>query len=611
MNEVAAEALAARFARESEEVNLRRARVMIALVLVVHVAVVAFGTAPAGELGAAERAWFHVLVLSHEVMCGVAGALLALCFLPGRALGLSHKSAIGPAVGELTYAAYLAMGVASSLNDQRQFASNINAYVIAVLVPPLVFRLRFAPVVVMQAIAMTVFLVLLPTVQPSEAARLSVMVIVPIMGLLGMGLTYVLTDFARKELASRITLEAQRAEIEGNNAELEKNKHALESLNASLEKRVADQVDEIVARAKEVDALNAQLMERVQERSRELSSALARLARASGKDSGVLSPGAKLGGRVRIDSVLGQGGMGVVYRGHDSVTDLPVAVKVVQAASAAELDNLHRFLQEARAAASVQHPAIVRTLHIDVSDDGELFQIQELVIGKPLDRVLSDGRALAPGVACRLGAALAEALAAAHAKSVVHRDVKPANILLTETGAGLKLLDFGISKMREARGEHATLTKEGLVVGTPAFMAPEQITEPDRVGDRTDVYAAGLVVYHALAGRSPFAATSASLLLVAQVTVDPEPLASLVPSLPPALAELVHSALSKSAGERPSAEELAKGLTEIADRLDAAPLHVLVREIALAPPRPARAAEISMMATRDQGALRLADRSGG
>jgi cell division protein FtsB len=472
MNDVAAEALEARFARESEEINLRRARVMIALVLVVHVGVVVFGTAPAGELEASERAWFDMLVLSHEVMCGVAGTLLALCLLPGRVLGLAHKSVIGPVVGELTYAAYLAMGVASSLNDQRQFASNINAYVIAVLVPPLVFRLRFAPVVVLQAIAMTIFLVLLPSVQPSEAARLSVMVIVPIMGLLGMGLSYVLTDFARKEVANRLALEAQRAEIERKNDQLEKNKDALEALNASLEKRVAEQVEEIVARAKEVDVLNAQLMERVQERSRELSSALARLARASGKDSGVLAPGARLGGRVRIESVIGQGGMGVVYRGHDSVTDLPVAVKVVQAASAAELDNLHRFLQEARAAASVQHPAIVRTLHIDVSDDGELFQIQELVVGKPLDRVLADGRALSPAVVCRLGAALADALAAAHASKVVHRDVKPANILLTETGAGLKLLDFGISKMREARGEHATLTKEGLVVGTPAFMAP-------------------------------------------------------------------------------------------------------------------------------------------
>jgi serine/threonine-protein kinase len=605
---VAQDVLDARFARESAEVNLRRARVMIALVLVVHVAVVAFGNAPAGELAASERAWWDALLLSHTVMTGVAGTLLALCFVPGRLLGSSQKSPIAPFIGELTYAAYLAMGVASSLNDQRQFASNTNAFVIAVLVPPLVFRLRFVPVAFLQAIAMIVLIALLPSVQPSEAARLSVSVIVPIIGLLGVGLAYVLTDFARKEVESRVILEAQRAEIERNNAELEAKKGELEALNASLEKRVAEQVEEIVARAREVDALNAQLMERVQERSRELSSALARLARTSNVGSGLLPPGALLGGRVRIESVLGQGGMGVVYRGHDAVTDLPVAVKVVQAASAAELDNLQRFLQEARAAASVQHPAIVRTLHVDVSDDGELFQIQELVVGKPLDRVLSDGCALTPTVACRLGAVLAEALAAAHARSVVHRDVKPANLLLTETGAGLKLLDFGISKMREARGEHGTLTKEGLVVGTPAFMAPEQITEPDRVGDRADVYAAGLVVYHALAGRSPFAATSASLLLVAQVTVDPEPLASVAPGLPEPLVALVHRALAKRPTERPSAAELASGLAQIADTLGAAPLAELVRDVSLSPARP-RPAGISAIATREQGAAaRHADR---
>lgn len=594
--------LEARFASESAETNLRRARVMIALVLVVHVGVVFFGNAPAGELADAERAWWAMLWLSHAVMAGVASSLLALTALPGRLIGRpTWKSVIEPVIGEVTSIAYLAMGIASSLNDQRQFASNINAYVIAVLVPPLVFRLRFPPIAIAHAAGLCAFFVLLPGVQPSEAARLSVSVIVPVIVLLGLGLSWVLTSFAKKELESRVALEAQREEIARANRELEGKQDELETLNTSLERRVAAQVEEIVVRAKEVEALNAQLMERVQERSRELSSALARLAKSSGKAGQLLEPGARLGDRVRIESVLGQGGMGVVYRGHDSLTDLPVAVKVVQAASASELDNLQRFLTEARAAASVQHPAIVKTLHVDVSSDGELFQIQELVIGKPLDRVLADGRALSPGLACRLGAVLADALAAAHAKAVIHRDVKPANVLLTETGAGLKLLDFGISKLREARKDTGTLTKEGLVVGTPAFMAPEQITSPELVGDRTDVYAAGLVVYHALAGRSPFGATSGALLLVAQVTVDPEPLSSLVRELPPALIELVHRAIDKDAGQRPSAVELARALTEIADTLGAPTLPELARGVELAPERPARPADISALATREQG----------
>ncbi|MBX7193121.1 MAG: protein kinase [Sandaracinaceae bacterium] len=598
-----------RFASESAEINLRRARVMIPLVLVVHLAVVLFGRAPAGELAPAERAWWELLWQSHAVMAVVSSCLLAASFVPARALGLRGRSAIEGVIGELTYAAYLAMGIASSLNDQRQFASNINAYVIAVLVPALVFRLRLVPVVALHVVGLLAFLAFLPAVQPSEAARLSVTVIVPIMALLGIGLAYGLTALARKEVDNRMTLEAQRAEIERNNTELEAKKGELESLNASLERRVAEQVKEIVAHAAELDVLNAQLMERVQERSRELSSALARLARTTGGGGGVLAPGARLGGRVTIESVLGQGGMGVVYRGHDTLTDRPVAVKVVQAASASELDNLQRFLQEARAAASVQHPAIVKTLHIDVSDDGELFQIQELVVGKALDRVLSSGQPLTPGLACRVGAVLCQALAAAHAARIVHRDVKPANILLTDTGAGLKLLDFGISKMREARVEGGTLTQEGLVVGTPAFMSPEQITAPATVGDRTDVYAAGLVVYHALAGRSPFAATSASLLLVAQVAVDPEPLGGVVPGLSPELVALVHRALDKSAEARPSAEELATALHALADAMDAGPLPSLVAAIELPAAKPEgspRPAEISALATREQGRAREA-----
>lgn len=386
-------------------------------------------------------------------------------------------------------------------------------------------------------------------------------------------------------------IEAVTSELEQTNLDLKAKKGELEALNAELGERVAAQVEEIVTRAREVEALNAQLMERVQERSRELSSALARLARTSSGPGHLLAPGARLGDRVTISSLIGKGGMGEVYRGHDAVSNLEVAVKVMQAASVGELDNLQRFLLEARAASSVQHPAIVRTLHVDVSSDGELFQIQELVLGKPLDRVLGEGRSLRAGVACRVGAVLSEALAAAHAASIVHRDVKPANIILTETGAGLKLLDFGISKMREARGENPAFTGDGFVAGTPAFMAPEQITEPHRIRDRTDVYAAGMVVYHALAGRSPFRATSGPLFLAAHMTVDPEPLASLVHELPDDLVALVHRTLAKNPDERPSAAELATSLHAIADALGAAPLPALVGALELSPPRTAHTAE--------------------
>ncbi len=263
MSEAESVTLEERFARESAEVNLRRARVMIPLVLVVHVAVVLFGAAPSGELGPAERAWWALLWQSHAVMTGVASALLVGSFVPSRVLGLPGRFALERVIGELTYAAYLAMGIASSLNDQRQFASNINAYVIAVLVPAIVFRLRLVPVVILHALGLAAFLTFLPSVQPSEAARLSITVIVPVMALLGIGLAYGLTTLARKEVENRTTLEAQRAEIERKNVELESKKGELESLNASLERRVAEQVKEIVAHAEQLDVFNAQLMERV------------------------------------------------------------------------------------------------------------------------------------------------------------------------------------------------------------------------------------------------------------------------------------------------------------------------------------------------------------
>ena len=575
---------------------------MIALMWLVHVGVVAFGQAPSGALEASEMLWWETLWASHASMALVSSVLLLATWLPGS----MRPRAIDAWIGEVTYAVYLTMGVASALNDQRQFSSNINAYLVAALVPALVFRLRRVPVALMHVGGIAALLGALPSVQPSDAARLSVSVIAPVIALLGVGLTHLLTSFARTEHGSRIALEAQRAEIETKNAALAGKQAELEQLNSSLEKRVADQVDEIVVRAREVEVLNAQLMERVKERSRELSSALARLARSSG-GNGALKKGAILGDRVRIESVLGQGGMGIVYLAHDVRTESQVAVKVVQAASVSELDSLQRFLQEARSAASVQHPAIVRTLHVDVSEDGEFFQIQEFVLGVPLDHLLADQQIVSVGLACRIGAVLSEALAAAHAQGIVHRDVKPANIILTKTSAGLKLLDFGISKMLGLAGrngnegrEHGTFTREGLVVGTPAFMSPEQITDPANVGELTDVYAAGLVLYHALAGRSPFAATSASLLLVAQVTVDPEPLHRLRPDLPETLIQAVHRALSKEASERPTASEFAAALHALADTVQAAPLPELVSLLEAPKPRAAMPRiYISAIATRE------------
>jgi serine/threonine-protein kinase len=343
---------------------------------------------------------------------------------------------------------------------------------------------------------------------------------------------------------------------------------ALARLNADLERRVDEQVHEIVAHAREIEQLNGRLAEKVRERSRELSQALARIAGGGERE---LEAGAVLGERVVIESRLGAGGMGVVYRGFDRVANARVAVKLVQASSASELDALHRFLREAQAMATVRHPAVVRSLHVDVSEDGLLFQVMELVEGETLDARLRSGGALPQGIAARAGALLAEALAAAHDAGVVHCDVKPSNVMLTRTAPGLKLLDFGVSKLRDARSEVGS-PSGAFVIGTPQFMAPEQFTGRESVTDRTDVYALGLVVYECLTGGSPFRANTLREWFTAHASQDARDVRADLPEVDERLAEAVMTCLRKEPEARPRASEVASALAAIADAVGGPPL---------------------------------------
>jgi len=354
----------------------------------------------------------------------------------------------------------------------------------------------------------------------------------------------------------------------------------VERLNASLEERVASQVEKITEHAKEIEQLNEQLNQQVKERSRELSMALARLA----EEHQALAPGTVLGGRVEIQARIGEGGMGAVYRARDLVTSGAVAVKVVQAGSVNELDGLYRFLREAQALASLTHPAIVRSFHVDVADDGRLFQIMELVAGETLQAWLDREGPLRVPTAARLGAVLADALANAHAAGVVHRDVKPANVMLTSVSPGIKLLDFGVSKLRDARAAHGRT--DGNVIGTPEFLSPEQIGDPANVGDRADVYALGLVLYLSLSGRPPYDTVSARSWLVAHVVQPPESIGAVVKDIDPDVASTVMACLRKAPEERPSAADVARSLAACADRLGCAALESLWRPGSRPPDRP-------------------------
>jgi serine/threonine-protein kinase len=270
---------------------------------------------------------------------------------------------------------------------------------------------------------------------------------------------------------------------------------------------------------------------------------------------------------------LGAGGMGVVYRGRDEVLDREVAVKLIRHEVADDDEARQRFLREARLAAAINHTGVA-TLHeageIEPSDGAgtQLYLVSELVTGRSLEEMLRDGP-LENDLAVDLGVQLAEALAAAHALGIIHRDVKPSNLMVTPDGR-LKVLDFGVAKRVgwiEAPGDDAetlTNTALGAVVGTPAYMAPEQVAG-GAVDARTDIHGAGCVLYRMLTGEHAFGTGSASEIMRRVVITPPKPLRSLRAEVPAALAEVVEKALAKDPADRyQSAGELANALREAA-----------------------------------------------
>jgi CheY-like chemotaxis protein len=362
--------------------------------------------------------------------------------------------------------------------------------------------------------------------------------------------------------------------------ELDEARQTLLEMNAQLERRVEAQVVEIRARAREVTTLNAQLRAQVQERSRELAEALRQLARAEPRES-TLVPGAELRGRVRIARALAEGGMGEVFLGHDLLTGSPVVIKVLRQAGGQDVVDLRRFIDAAAASAAINHPAIVRTLHIDVTPDGRVYQIMEFVDGETLQARLRRGP-LPPDVCVRVGGVVADALAAAHHAGVIHRDVTPANLMLAPGAPGVRVLDFGIAKARRDTRWHTASTRAGWLLGTPAYMSPEQIRDAGSVTPASDVYSLGAVLYEALTGRPVFAAQELGALIVAHATDRPADVRDLASDVPDALAELTARCLEKDPLARPAAREVADALAPLVEQPDGS-----VRDIRHRDERPA------------------------
>jgi tRNA A-37 threonylcarbamoyl transferase component Bud32 len=259
--------------------------------------------------------------------------------------------------------------------------------------------------------------------------------------------------------------------------------------------------------------------------------------------------------RYALAAPIGQGGMGVVWRARDTVLGREVAIKEVRLPPTipeSERSSIRaRVLREARAAARLNHPNAV-TLYDVINQQGHAFIVMELISAPTLAQVVASEGPLDPRRAARIGAGVAGALAAAHAAGIVHRDVKPANVMVLNDGA--RLTDFGIAR---AKGD-PKLTSTGLIIGSPAYMAPEQATGK-AAGPEVDLWGLGATLYYAVEGRAPFDRDGSIATLAAVVNDQPRP-AVRAGELAPVLAEL----LSKDPEHRPSADALRERLERIA-----------------------------------------------
>jgi serine/threonine protein kinase len=238
-----------------------------------------------------------------------------------------------------------------------------------------------------------------------------------------------------------------------------------------------------------------------------------------------VQPGQTVAGKYRIVRKLGSGGMGVVYEAEDLRLKRTVALKFLPPGLTADAEARERFVHEARAASSLDHPNICTIHEVDEAEEGSLYIVMACYQGESLKDKLGRGT-LAPVEAIRIAAEVAEGLAKAHEHGIVHRDVKPGNIMVTSDGLA-KILDFGLAKLA---GE-ARMTATGTTVGTVAYMSPEQ-ARGDEVDARTDVWSLGVVLYEMATGALPFDRASDRAVLNAIVHDEPRPAKDLRPGFP-------------------------------------------------------------------------------
>lgn len=405
-----------------------------------------------------------VLLVNHAVyslIYALAPGSLALVFPAWRTnLQIIHASAIvaGAIViasayrrwryaGEAFVILYLIYGSLVSLNSLA-VGRPVDVFIIVVVGIPLAIRVRPMSWIVGSTGATTAVVI---ASQADPNMRFGITNnLIPLMVVTWAAATLQFAAFVR-DISQRLLIERQRDE--------------LSTLSALLER---------------------QLRQSLINRSREIALAIGKLEPANVDE---LAPGRVLLERFEIVCRIGIGGMGVVYRANDRLIGRAVALKVIR--SAGDVPSVQRFLREVEAIAEIDHPTVVRAMYVDVTPEGRLFQTQELIVGESLDVVHRRTEGFPAEHVAAIGEALATALEAAHARGVVHRDIKPSNVMLVAEEPGLKLLDFGVAKLRT---EGALQTQSGVAIGTPGFMAPEQRSAADATM-ASDIYSLGMTLW--------------------------------------------------------------------------------------------------------------------
>jgi serine/threonine-protein kinase len=303
-----------------------------------------------------------------------------------------------------------------------------------------------------------------------------------------------------------------------------------------------------------------------------------------------VTPGDVIAGKYRIERVIGAGGMGTVVAAWHQQLNQPVALKFMLPAIAADPQAAARFQREARAAARLMTPHVGRVLDLDALPNGTPYLVMELLEGQTLAQHLLEVKRVEVKTALEWMQQALSALAEAHGLSIVHRDFKPANLFIAKRNDAqsiIKVLDFGIAKSVHPDIEKGlTGTSSQMLMGSPPYMAPEQVNPGKTVDARTDVWAAGVVLYELLSGETPFGGATVIDLLFAIANKTPRPLRELNPAVPPAIAQVVERCLSKDpAARHADAAALSQALSEAekASALETAPPPAPARRVPLRP----------------------------